>query len=337
MSRLDDLKDLYAQARSALQDAADNETLERIRVEYLGRSGRLKEAMGWIKDVAREEKKDFGQAMNRVKTDLTELYEEVRASLGETLATGPRPDPTLPGVTQPRGRLHPLTQTVERVCAIFARLGFAVVDGPEIEDDFHNFEALNIPADHPARDDQETFSLQGEGILRSQTSTVQIRIMQSQQPPIRVLAPGRVYRPDAVDATHHYGFGQIEGLAVDERITLADLKESLAIFAREFFGEDTKVRLRPSFFPFTEPSAEVDVSCPFCHGTGCRICKQAGWIEVLGCGMVDPNVFAAVGYDPEKYTGYAFGMGVERLTMMTMGVDDIRRFLENDLRFLRQF
>lgn len=336
MPILDDVKRFVDEAQSAISKAADADALEAVRVEYLGRSGRLKEMMGQIKSVPNEEKKAFGQAMNEAKNSLTALLEERTASL-KTGSGTPTSDPTLPGRAQPRGRQHPLTQTVERIAFVFERLGFGIADGPEMEDAFHNFEALNIPEDHPARDDQDTFSLTHGRIMRSQTSTVQIRVMQSSPPPVRVIAPGRVYRPDTVDATHHYGFNQIEGLAVDTEITFADLKGVLGMFAKEMFGDDTATRFRPSFFPFTEPSAEMDVTCIFCHGNGCRICKQAGWIEVLGCGMVDPNVFKAVGYDPETYTGFAFGMGVERIAMLTYGVDDIRRFIENDLRFLRQF
>ncbi len=342
MSLLDTLKNLREEAHSALKSAVSGEALEQVRLKYLGRSGALNDIMGRIKEVAKEEKAIFGKTMNDVKKELEALLEEQKKVVGgEAKASGPLLDPTLPGVfraaDQEPGTLHPLLQARERVCAIFERMGFSVVDGPELEDDFHNFEALNIPADHPAREDSETFGHSLGGRLRSQTSSVQVRSMEAQQPPLRVLSPGRVYRPDALDATHHYAFHQIEGLAVDEGITFADLKGCLHIFAQEMFGEKTKIRLRPSFFPFTEPSAEVDVTCIFCGGKGCRICKQSGWIEIMGCGMIDPNVFKAVGYDSEKYTGFAFGMGIERVTMLTTGVDDIRRFQECDLRFLRQF
>lgn len=335
MSLIEQVNVLYEQAKATIADATSPDALEEARIRFLGRSGALKDLMGRIREVAKEEKGAFGKRMNEVKAELTALLEERQARVAPTVS-GPVPDPTLPGRTQPIGALHPLTQTWERVAQIFERMGFAIADGPEIEDEFHNFEALNIPADHPARDDQDTFVL-SDGILRSQTSTVQIRTMECTTPPVRILAPGRVYRPDAVDATHHYSFGQIEGLAVDTDITFADLKGILEMFAHEMFGSDTEIRLRPSFFPFTEPSAEVDVTCIFCRGAGCRICKQAGWIEILGCGMVDPNVFETVGYDPEMYTGFAFGMGIERIAMLTLGVDDIRRFLECDLRFLRQW
>ncbi len=344
MSVLKDVEDLVAAGRAAIAEAADAEALERARAEFLGRTGRVREMMGRIREVARDEKKTFGQKMNEAKTTLTELLEERKAAMGGGGASGPLPDPTLPGRHQPVGSLHPLTQTTEAFIAIFERLGFTVADGPEIEDDFHNFDALNIPADHPSREDQDTFALSIDEVLRSQTSTVQIRVMESQPPPVRIVAPGRVYRPDTVDATHFYAFSQIEGLAVDEGITFADLKGTLDIFAKELFGGHTQTRFRPSFFPFTEPSAEMDISCIFCEGSGCRVCKNSGWVEIGGCGMVDPNVFEAVNerrgsrdYDPDRVSGFAFGFGIERMAMFSLGVDDIRRFTENDLRFLRQF
>jgi phenylalanyl-tRNA synthetase alpha chain len=242
--------------------------------------------------------------------------------------------------------MHPVTQAMERFAGTFEKLGFTVRTGPEIEDVFHNFDALNMPDDHPVRDQADTFVLENNAILRSQTSTVQTRVMEEHvkkfgggagMPPIRIVSPGRTYRPDSVDATHHYGFSQIEGLAVDRDVTMADLKGFLALFARETFGQDTVTRFRPSFFPFTEPSAELDISCVFCHGKGCRVCKQSGWVELGGCGMVDPAVFDTLGIDSEIFTGFAFGFGIERVAMFMLGVDDIRRFSENDLRFLRQF
>lgn len=339
MSLFETLSQLRQEAAQALKDATDSSTLESLKNQYLGRKGALKDIMGRIKEVANEEKGLFGKTMNEVKNELTEIFEQQSKIIGAGSAKSdkPIPDPTLAAQARQMGTIHPLTQVREKICMIFERMGFSIVDGPEMEDDFHNFEALNIPADHPARDDAETFSLEQSGLLRSQTSSVQIRTMAKTEPPLRILSPGRVYRPDTVDATHHYAFHQLEGLAVDTDITFADLKACLHLFAQEMFGIDTKIRLRPSFFPFTEPSCEVDVTCIFCHGSGCRVCKQAGWIEVLGCGMVDPNVFKAVGYDPEKYTGFAFGIGIERVTMLTTGVDDIRRFQECDLRFLRQF
>jgi phenylalanyl-tRNA synthetase alpha chain len=341
MTLIDDIKVLLDEGRKAFEEATDTDALENARIQYLGRQGRMRDIMAGLKSVPKEAKAEAGKLANTAKQDLTAAFEEAQARLkeggGGAAATGPLPDPTLPGAAQPRGTRHPLTIVRERVTGIFERMGFTIADGPEIEDDFHNFTALNIPADHPARDDFDTFFMEKGGILRSQTSTVQIHVMQSTEPPLRVVAPGRVYRPDTVDATHFYSFHQIEGLAVDERITFADLKGTLTLWAKEMFGTETATRFRPSFFPFTEPSAEMDVSCIFCRGTGCRVCKQAGWIEVLGCGMVDPNVFEAVGYDAERYTGFAFGIGVERTAMLSMGIEDIRLFTENDLRFLRQF
>jgi phenylalanyl-tRNA synthetase alpha chain len=246
-------------------------------------------------------------------------------------------DFSLPGRPAPRGRLHPLTQTIEAIKDIFIRLGFEVAFGPEVERDYYNFEALNIPKDHPARDAFDTFFLHDDVLLRSQTSTVQIRVMEKRRPPVRIIAPGRVYRPDTVDATHGFLFHHLEGLAVDEGVTMADLKYVLYEFARGLYGPDVRTRFRPHFFPFTEPSVEMDISCFACGGRGCPICKRGGWIEILGAGMVDPNVFQCVGYDSERYTGFAFGMGVERIAMIKYGIDDMRLFLENDLRFLRQF
>ncbi|MFW5857406.1 MAG: phenylalanine--tRNA ligase subunit alpha [Planctomycetota bacterium] len=337
---MDDLNAVLDEGRKAFETATDKAKLEELRIHYLGRSGQVRTLMGRLKEVSKEARAEAGQAANALKNDLNAAFEAARERMEQTGGsdtTGPLPDPTLPGAAQHRGTRHPLRQTREAIVSIFERMGFALADGPEIEDDFHNFTALNIPADHPARDDFDTFFIEDGGILRSQTSTVQIRVMQHGEPPFRVIAPGRVYRPDTVDATHFYSFHQVEGLAVDEGITFADLKGCLTLWARELFGAETETRFRPSFFPFTEPSAEMDVSCIFCGGQGCGTCKQAGWIEVLGCGMVDPNVFKAVGVDAERYTGFAFGIGLERTAMLSRGIDDIRLFTENDLRFLQQF
>ncbi len=337
MGLLEEIAYLATAAREALGEAKTVETLDRARNIYLGRTGKWRDLMARITDVPAADRQTVGRRLNEVKEELAAAFAARREMLLDQRRSGPLPDPTLPGQGQARGSRHPLTQTVEKICDIFARLGFAVADGPEIEDEFHNFDALNIPADHPARDMADTFFLSNGRMLRSQTSTVQIRVMEKSKPPLRVIAPGRVYRPDTVDATHFYSFSQIEGLAVDTAIAFADLKGILGIFAQEMFGAETRTRFRPSFFPFTEPSAEMDVTCIFCGGRGCGRCKGTGWIEILGCGMVDPNVFAAVGYDSETYTGFAFGMGIERITMLTTGVNDIRLFTENDLRFLRQF
>ncbi len=347
MTLPEEMRKLRESAEKEIKNADSLDMLEQARIKYLGRSGQLKSLMGRIREVPEEMRKVAGQQLNELKTDVETLFAAKKDALsGSVKNEGPLPDPTLPGKTQTIGSLHPLTQAQERFISIFERLGFTVRQGPEIEDIFHNFDALNMPDDHPVRDQADTFVLEENAILRSQTSTVQIRVMEDHvkrygggagMPPIRIVSPGRVYRPDAVDATHHYGFSQIEGLAVDEDVTMADLRGFLALFAKEMFGSDVKTRFRPSFFPFTEPSAELDISCIFCKGKGCRVCKQQGWVELGGCGMVDPNVFDAVGIDSELFTGFAFGFGVERVAMFLLGIDDIRRFTENDLRFLRQF
>jgi phenylalanyl-tRNA synthetase alpha chain len=282
-----------------------------------------------------------GQEANRAKVELEALIEERQAALkaGEQAArlAGDEPDLTLPGRFVPPGPVHPITRVQDEIIAVFEGLGFSVAEGPEVESDYYNFSALNFPDDHPARDMQDTFHLGPAALLRTHNSPVQIRAMKAQRPPVRVICPGRVFRRDIADATHSPMFHQVEGLAVDRHITMADLKGTLALFAREMFGPRADVRFRPSFFPFTEPSAEVDVRCFKCSGEGCRFCKQSGWIEILGSGMVHPNVLRNVGYDPEEVTGWAFGMGVERIALLKYEIDDIRLFFDNDLRFLRQF
>jgi phenylalanyl-tRNA synthetase alpha chain len=328
------------EARAAIGSAASSGELEAVRVKYLGRSGALTQILKSLGTLPAEDRPLVGAAANEAKRELEALLE---ARLGTMLETErrrqrerERPDLTLPGRRPPRGGLHPLTRVRDEIVAVFMGLGFSVADGPQIETDFYNFEALNIPRDHPARDMQDTFYLSTETLLRTQTSPVQIRTMRAQKPPVRVIAPGAVYRRDA-DITHSPMFHQVEGLAVDTRVTMADLKGTLELFARELFGARSKIRFRPSFFPFTEPSAEVDVLCFLCAGEGCRVCKQSGWLEILGSGMVHPRVLENVGYDPEEVTGWAFGMGIERIAMLKYGVDDIRLFFENDLRFLKQF
>ncbi|MDR2391292.1 MAG: phenylalanine--tRNA ligase subunit alpha [Planctomycetota bacterium] len=345
MTILDDAEIFRNEALRDIGAADSPERLEAIRSAVLGRSGKLKDLMVRIREVPPAGKREAGQRLNAIKAELEAAWRG-RKEQTAIAPSGPLPDPTLPGLTQAIGSIHPLTQAMENFTGIFERLGFTIRHGPEIEDAFHNFDALNMPEDHPVRDQADTFVLDDNAILRSQTSTVQVRVMEehvlrhgggSSMPPIRIVSPGRTYRPDAVDATHHYGFSQIEGLAVDRNVSFSDLRGFLALFARETFGEDTATRFRPSFFPFTEPSAEMDISCAFCRGKGCRVCRQQGWVELGGCGMVDPNVFDAVGIDSEMFTGFAFGFGIERLAMFMLGVDDIRRFTENDLRFLRQF
>jgi len=332
----------------------DAQALEALRVALLGRKGALKALMGELKALPKQERREFGQRVNVLKREATEAIArrktelELAAKAQEAARTF---DVTLPGRPTPRGSRHPLTIVTEELLEVFQRLGFQTAHGPEVEEPFFNFEALNIPADHPAREPEENFYLQGQGprgdagagelrLLRSQTSTVQIRVMFDpegrREPPFRIVAPGRVFRPDTVDATHHFQFHQIEGLAVAEGISFRDLKTILHLFAQAMFGPDEVVRLRPSYFPFTEPSAEVDFRCWICHGPGCAVCKQTGWIELGGCGMVDPNVLQAVGIDSERYTGYAFGLGIERLAMLRYGIRDIRLFTENDVRFLDQ-
>jgi phenylalanyl-tRNA synthetase alpha chain len=328
------------EARAAIGRAGSSSELEAIRVKYLGRSGELTQILKSLGTLPAAERPQVGAAANEAKRELEALLD---ARLAETLElerrrqrARARPDLTLPGRRPPHGGLHPLTRVRDEIVAVFMGLGFSVAEGPQIETDAYNFEALNIPRDHPARDMQDTFYLSPETLLRTHTSPVQIRTMRAQRPPVRVICPGVVYRRDA-DITHSPMFHQVEGLAVDTNVTMADLKGTLELFAREVFGARSKIRFRPSFFPFTEPSAEVDVLCFLCGGEGCRVCSQSGWLEILGSGMVHPQVLRNVGYDPEAVTGWAFGMGIERIAMLKYGVDDIRLFFENDLRFLEQF
>ena len=329
-----------SEARAAIAGAGSSSELEAVRVKYLGRSGALTQILKSLGSLPAEERPLVGAAANEAKRALEALLDSRVGAMLETerrrQRERERPDLTLPGRRPSLGGLHPLTRVRDEIVAVFMGLGFSVVDGPQIETEFYNFEALNIPRDHPARDMQDTFYLSPETLLRTQTSPMQVRTMLAQKPPVRIIAPGVVYRRDA-DITHSPMFHQVEGLAVDERITMADLKGTLELFARELFGARSKIRFRPSFFPFTEPSAEVDVLCFLCAGAGCRVCKQSGWLEILGSGMVHPQVLRNVGYDPEQVTGWAFGMGIERIAMLKYGVDDIRLFFENDLRFLKQF
>jgi len=332
------LEALEAEATVAVA-AADEGALEDLRVRYLGRRGSLTTILRGLGDLPPEARPVVGQRANAVKAAIEGALEARRLALRAAARVGlaaDRLDSTLPGRPPMLGGLHPLTATLEDILEIFASLGFAVAEGPEVELDYYNFEALNIPKDHPARDMQDTFYITDEVLLRTHTSPVQVRVMEAQPPPVRVVVPGKVYRRDA-DVTHSPMFHQVEGLLVDEGVTFADLKGTLTAFVRLFFGEATRLRFRPSFFPFTEPSAEVDISCVICRGAGCRVCSQGGWLEILGAGMVDPEVFRFVGYDSERFTGFAFGMGVERIAMLRHGIDDIRLFFENDLRFLEQF
>lgn len=311
--------------------------LEKFRIAYLGKKGLLTSLLKKLGDLSPEERPEAGQAVNRLKSELTRRFEEAREKIlsrkEDSLAVL---DVTLPGREPSRGHLHPITQVSLEICNIFRRMGFKVVEGPEVELDYYNFEALNIPPDHPARDMQDTFYVSEKVLLRTHTSPMEVRVMESQPPPVRIISPGKVYRRDS-DVTHTPMFHQVEGLLVDKGITFGDLKGTLTSFVHQMFGRETALRFRPSFFPFTEPSAEVDIRCVICRGKGCRTCKNTGWLEILGSGMNDPAIYAFVGYDPEVYSGFAFGMGVERVAMLKYGIDDIQLFYRNDMRFLRQF
>lgn len=320
--------------------AADADSLEQFRIRFLGIKGIVKMMMAEMKNVPVDQKKEFGQTMNGFKNLAEEKFAVEKEKI-EQLGGGAkeRIDFTLPGSPLPTGSRHPVTLMRNRIVEIFQRLSFTVAEGPEIEDDWHNFTALNLDENHPARDMQDTFYLSTDPaiLLRTHTSNVQIREMEKQQLPIRIICPGRVYRNETISARSHCFFHQVEGLYIDENVSFADLKQTLYFFVREMFGEDVKVRFRPSYFPFTEPSAEMDISCMLCKGDGCAVCKRTGWLEILGCGMVHPNVLKNCGIDPEKYTGFAFGMGVERPALLKYGITDIRLFSENDVRFLEQF
>lgn len=337
---MQELTTLVQQAEQAIAQAQNLADLDQVRVHYLGKKGVLTEYLKNLGNLSPEERPKAGQAVNAAKQSVT-VGIEARHALLENAAVAARLaqealDVTLPGRGQAVGGLHPITRTLERIEHLFAQAGFEVAEGPEAESDYYNFEALNIPAHHPARAMHDTFYFDSRTLLRTHTSTVQIHVMKNRQPPLRVIAPGRVYRCDS-DLTHTPMFHQVEGFVVNENASFADLKGMLNDFLRSFFEQDLNTRFRPSFFPFTEPSAEVDIQCVMCGGHGCRVCKQTGWLEVLGCGMIHPQVFANVGIDNERYTGFAFGMGVERLAMLRYGVNDLRLFFENDLRFLRQF
>ena len=339
MEGLTNLEQLCEEVLVKLQKTQDLQGLETLRLFYLGRKGKLTELFRQIGQLPDVDRPRVGQIANRVKERLTQAFQEQQQRLSQVPSKKKTAlDITLPGTPRPLGHLHPITQVIHQVCEVFVGLGFVVVEGPEIETDYYNFEALNIPAHHPSRDSFDTFYLEGgKYLLRSQTSTVQIRIMEKTKPPLAIVAPGKVFRPDAVDASHSFMFHQIEGLMVDEGVSFTHLKGVLDLFAKRLFGKGTKVRFRPHYFPFTEPSAEVDIACLLCQGKGCSVCGRKGWVEIMGAGMVHPNVFRAVKYNPKKYSGFAFGMGVERIAMLKYGIDDIRLFFENDVRFLQQF
>jgi phenylalanyl-tRNA synthetase alpha chain len=334
---LEQLGAMEHEAAARIGEAGDESALEAARLEYLGRKGRLTSILRQLGGIAAEERPKVGGAANQVKERLTAAIEEKLAGIPRASTAGRGVDLTLPGRARWRGGVHPVTLVVDEICDIFRDLGFSRVRGPEVETAEYNFLKMNTPLDHPAADMHDTFYLSEEVLLRTHTSPVQARVMERFQPPVRVVVPGTVYRRDPFDASHAPAFDQVEGLAVDEGITFADFKATISEFARRFFGPSTKTRFRPSFFPFTEPSAEVDVSCQLCAGEGCSACKRTGWMEIMGAGMVDPAVFEQVGYDPERYSGFAFGMGPARIAMQRYRVPDIRLLYENDVRFLEQF
>ncbi|MBK7377443.1 MAG: phenylalanine--tRNA ligase subunit alpha [Ignavibacteriales bacterium] len=334
-NKITSLLNQFDEDTSAIKDLKH---LEEIKIKYLSRSGLVSNLFNELKTISKEEKPEAGKLLNELRNKVEVSLSSLKNNLeSKTESISEKIDLTLPGKNKIIGSKHLLTQTLDEIKSIFKSIGFSVFEGPELESDYYNFEALNFPFDHPARDMQDTFFLSKDYLLRTHTSPVQIRVMESMQPPVRAIMPGRVYRNEAVSARSYCMFHQVEGLYVDTNVTFAELKGTLVAFAKQFYGEDLKYRFRPSFFPFTEPSAEMDITCYLCNGHGCKICKNSGWLEILGCGMVDPNVFKHVGYDPEKYSGYAFGMGIERTALLKYGISDIRIFFENDIRFLKQF
>jgi len=338
---MDVLKELKEIILSEFDEIKSMKELEEIKIKYLGKKGILKQQLSILGQLSADQRAEFGKQINSLKELLEEKIQEISITLKEEekrrRIQKEKIDITIPGKKDEIGAIHVLTLVKDEISSIFLNLGYEIAEGPDIELDYYNFEALNIPKDHPARDTQDTFYISDEVLLRTHTSPVQIRVMKSQKPPIKIISPGRVYRSDEIDATHSPIFHQIEGLMVDKNVRMSDLKGTLEIFAKRFFGPDTKIRFRPHHFPFTEPSAEVDISCIFCGGEGCRTCKGEGWIEILGAGMVHRNVLINCDIDPDEYSGFAFGMGIERIAMLKYGIEDIRLFYENDIRFLRQF
>lgn len=337
----ENLKKIKSDAEAALKEAQTLEALEELRVRFLGKKGELTSVMKGMGALSAEERPVVGQLANEVRDYIGGALDEKKNALvaaeAEKKILAETIDVTIPGKRPQKGKTHPLTTVLNDLNDIFIGMGFTIAEGPEVELDYYNFEALNIPKDHPARDTQDTFYINDNVVLRTQTSPVQVRVMENQKPPIRIISPGRVYRSDAVDATHSPVFHQVEGLVIDKGITMADLKGTLEVFARKLYGENTRLRFRPHHFPFTEPSAEVDISCFNCGGEGCNICKGEGWIEILGCGMVHPKVLRNCGIDPDEYSGFAFGIGLERVTMFRYDIKDLRMYYENDVRFLGQF
>jgi len=338
---LNEIAELRSQIEHEAANLGTNGSAEAFRLKHLVRKGTIAQLFDRLREVPKEQKREAGQALNELRTLAETAFNEAQGRAVPSIQVQPRADVTLPGRRLHHGHEHPIMQAKARMEEIFVRMGFAIATGPAVEDDYHNFTALNFPPDHPARDMQDTFFVKMEGrndvLLRTHTSPVQIRVMQSHKPPIRAIMPGRVFRKEAISVRHLAEFHQIEGLYIDRGVTMAQLKGTLLEFAHAYYGADVKLRFRPSFFPFTEPSAEMDITCFLCNGTGCRICKESGWLEILGCGMVHPNVLRNCGIDPEIYSGYAFGMGIERTQMLSIGLDDIRLFYENDVRMLEQF
>ncbi|MGO9480542.1 MAG: phenylalanine--tRNA ligase subunit alpha [Candidatus Kryptoniota bacterium] len=332
------IQSLRAKAQLSAGNIVSADDLEKYRIEFLARKGSVAQLFDELKSVAVELKPNYGKQLNELRAFVDSLYQSAKKQI-ESVAAGQTTfiDLTLPGRVPPIGTCHPITQTLDDISAIFISMGFGVVDGPEIEDDYHNFEALNFPPNHPARDMQDTFFIEDDVLLRTHTSPVQIRVMKERRPPVRVIMPGRVYRNEAISARSYCLFHQVEGLYVDRNVSFSELKGTLVAFAREFYGTNLQYKFRPSFFPFTEPSLEMDITCFLCSGKGCRVCKHSGWLEILGAGMVHPNVLKNVGYDPEVFTGFAFGIGVERTTLLRHNISDIRLLFENDIRFLKQF
>ena len=335
------LQSIKDKALQAISETSDLNQLNDIRVQYRGKKGELTAVLRGMKDLSKEERPVVGQLANEVRESIEQSIEEMKTSLAKALReeklNNEFIDVTIPGNKVETGHRHPMNVVLEDINNIFIGMGYEIAEGPEVEKDYYNFEALNIPANHPAKDEQDTFYIGNDILLRTQTSPVQIRTMENQKPPIRIIAPGRVFRSDEVDATHSPVFHQIEGLVIDKDVTMADLKGTLEVFIKELYGKKTQVKFRPHHFPFTEPSAEVDMSCAMCEGKGCRVCKGTGWIEILGCGMVHPKVLEMCGLDPEEYSGFAFGMGLERITMLRYEIEDLRLLYDNDIRFLKQF
>ena len=337
---LNDIESIKSSARTEIDQAQSLKEVQDLKVKYLGKKGILTDKIKSLGSVPPEERPEYGRTLNQTKLLIEELLtgqeEKFKSSELDKSLRKQRIDVSIPGCRLPLGRLHPVTKVLEEIISIFVSLGFSVEEGPEIELDFYNFEALNIPLDHPARDMQDTFYISDDVVLRTHTSPVQVRTMEKKKPPLRVIAPGKVYRCDA-DVSHIPMFHQLEGFMVDKDIRMSDLKGVLELFVHRVFGPDTSIRLRPSFFPFTEPSAEIDISCVICKGSGCNVCSSTGWIEILGAGMINPRVYEMAGYDPDLYTGFAFGLGIERVAMLKYSINDIRLFMENDKRFLEQF